>query len=166
MSRVNPPYAADERAMLVAFLDFQRESMVSKLAGLTEEQARWTPTPIGNSLISLVQHLAWVESWWFRVCFAGDAEAYRWPEDDPDADFKVADDATIGDVVALYRSEWALANDIVRAAPSLDAPAAYTKREDGVPTLRWILNHMIEETARHAGHADITRELIDGATGL
>ena len=67
------------------------------------------------------------------------------------------------DVVAFYRSEWEMANQIVRDASSLDDRAAYTKREDGVPTLRWIVNHMIEETARHAGHADITRELIDAA---
>ena len=166
MTRVDPPYAADERTMLIAFLDFQRESMVTKLEGLSEEQARWTPSPTGNSLIALVQHLAWVESWWFRVCFAGDQDAYLWPEDDLDADFKVAEDTTVADVISFYRAQCAIANEIIRGARSLDDPAAYTKRENGVPTLRWILNHMIEETARHAGHADITRELIDGATGV
>ena len=166
MTRVKPPYAADEREMLIAFLDFQRESVVKKLRGVSEEQARRPPSPTGNSLIALVQHLGFVENWWFRVCFAGDADAYLYPEDDPDADFKVPDDRTIEDVVAFYRSEYSLANDIIRAAPSLDAPAAFTNRTDGVPTLRWILNHMIEETARHAGHADITRELIDGSTGV
>jgi hypothetical protein len=166
MTRVNPPYAADEREMLIAFLDFQRESMVLKMEGLSEEQARWKASDSSNSLIELVQHLSWVESWWFRVCFAGQADAYLWPDDDPDADFKVPDDRTIEDAIAFYRSEWGIANDIIRSAESLDLPAVYTRREDGIPTLRWIINHMIEETARHAGHADITRELIDGSTGL
>jgi uncharacterized damage-inducible protein DinB len=81
-------------------------------------------------------------------------------------DLRVADDRSVDDAVAFYRREWEASNEIIRAAPSLDVPAAFTSRKDGVPTLRWIINHMIEETARHAGHADITRELIDGATGF
>ena len=166
MTRTNPPYAADERTMLITFLDFQRESMVQKIEGLSEEQARWKPTHGANSLIALVQHLGYVENWWFRVCFAGQADVNLFPDDDPDIDFRVPDDRTVDDVVAFYRHEWELANDVIRSAPSLDEPAAFTKRKDGVPTLRWILNHMLEETARHAGHADITRELIDGAIGV
>ena len=166
MTRVNPPYAADEREMLIAYLDFQRESMVMKIEGLTEEQARWTPAESANSLIALIQHLGYDEIWWFRVCFAGTESVDLFPEDDPDMDLRVPDDRTIEDVVAFYRREWEASNDIIRSATSLDQPAAYTSRKDGVPTLRWILNHMIEETARHAGHADITRELIDGSTGL
>jgi hypothetical protein len=165
MTRVNPPYAADERDMLIAFLDFQRESVVMKLEGLTEEEARFRPSPSGNSLISLVQHLAWTEAWWFGGCFRGEKRDFPWMDQD-DADFVVADDARVGDVVRFYRTEWEGANDIVRAAGSLDEQAAFTTRTDGVPTLRWILNHMLEETARHAGHADITRELIDGSTGI
>ena len=165
MARVQPPYAADEREMLIAFLDYQRESVLMKLDGLNEEQARFEPTQTSNAIISLVQHLGFVENWWFRVCFAGEADAYLYPEDDLDADFRVADDRRIDEVVAFYRSECEIANRIVREAPSLDDAARFTKRTDGVPTLRWILNHMIEETARHAGHADITRELIDGSTG-
>ena len=166
MPRVDPPYAAGEREMLIAFLDFQRESMLMKLEGLSEEQGRIAPAPGGNSLMAIVQHLGFVENWWFRVCFAGDADAYLYPEDDLDADFRVADDQTIDGLISFYRSEWEVSNEICRAAPSLDDEARYTKRNDGIPTLRWILNHLIEETARHAGHADITRELIDGSTGL
>ena len=167
MTRVNPPDAADEREMLIAFLDFQRESMVRKLEGLTEEQARWAPTASANSLISLLSHLGWVEVWWFRMNFLGEQDIeVPWSDADPDGDLRVRDDQTIAELVAFYRREWEASNEIIRSAPSLDLPAAYTKRKDGVPTLRWILNHMIEETARHAGHADITRELIDGSTGL
>jgi uncharacterized damage-inducible protein DinB len=165
--RVNPPYAADEREMLIAYLDFQRESMVMKVDGLSEEQARFKPTAGSNSLAGLVSHLGWDEVWWFRISFLGEQDvAVPWTDEDPDADHRVTDEQTVGDLVAFYRAEWERSNEIVRAAPSLDEPAAWTTRTDGVPTLRWILNHMIEETARHAGHADITRELIDGAVGL
>jgi uncharacterized damage-inducible protein DinB len=165
MERVDPPYAADERTMLVAFLDYYRETMIAKLEGLTEEQARWKPAETANSLIGMVQHLAYVEQWWFRTCFAGEPdEPIPGSEEDPDIDFKVPEDRTIEDVAAFYRSQYARANEIVKAAPSLDDFSAVDAR--GKPkTLRWILVHMIEETARHAGHADITRELIDGSTG-
>jgi hypothetical protein len=167
VTRVQPPYAADEREMLVAYLDFQRESVVRKLEGLTEEQARIAPTETANSLIGLVSHLGWDEVWWFRMSFLGEKDiAVPWSDDDPDGDLRVADDQTIDELVGFYRTSWARSNEIVRAASSLDDPAAFTTRTDGVPTLRWIINHMIEETARHAGHADITRELIDGSTGL
>lgn len=166
MTRVNPPYAADERDMLIAFLDFQRESVALKVEGLSEEQAHIAPRPPDNSLLGLIQHLAWVERWWFRRCFLGERLDLPWTDEDPDADFRVPPDRTTEWVISFYRGEYARANEIVRRAPSLDQRAAYTKRTDGVPTLRWILNHMIEETARHAGHADITRELIDGSTGI
>src|SRR5947208_1334504 len=160
MTRIDPPYAADEREMLIAFLDFQRESVVMKLDGLTEEQARLRPTPAGNSLISLLSHLGWVEVWWFRMNFLGEQGiAVPWSDEDPDGELRVADDKTIGDLLDFYRANWEQSNEIARSAGSLDDAAAWTKRKDGIPTLRWILNHMIEETARHAGHADITREL-------
>ena len=137
-----------------------------KLEGITEEHARRPAAPGGNSLMALVKHLGYVENWWFRVCFAGERDAYLYPEDDLDADFRIEDTDSIPALVAFYRSEWETSNRIVRAARSLDDEAKYTKRIDGTPTLRWILNHMLEETARHAGHADITRELIDGSVGM
>lgn len=164
MTQSHAPYVNDEREMLIASLDVQREAVISKLDGLTEEQGRHPPTPPGNSIMSLVQHLAYVENWWFRVCFAGDRDAYLYPEDDLDADFRVAPETTILELIAFYRSECEISNQIARAAPSLDDQAKYTKRTDGVPTLRWILNHMITETARHAGHADIARDVIEGPT--
>src|SRR5687767_14266477 len=165
MDRVDPPYAADERTMLLAFLDYYRETMIRKLEGLTEDQARWKPAESANSLISMVQHLAYVEQWWFRTCFAGEPdEPIPGSDEDPDIDFKVTDDKTIADAVMFYRSEFARANEIVKAASSLDDFSVVAAR--GKPrTLRWILVHMVEETARHAGHADITRELIDGSVG-
>jgi hypothetical protein len=165
MARVDPPYAADERTMLVAFLDYYRETMLIKLDGLTEEQARWTPAPTSNSLISMVQHLAWVERWWFAQCFGGmQLDDPPGSDDDPDADFRVPTDRTGPEVAAFYRAEWERANTVILGAASLDDDSKIAAR--GSPrSLRWILLHMIEETARHAGHADITRELIDGSVG-
>jgi uncharacterized damage-inducible protein DinB len=168
MTRVDPPFAAGEREMLIAYLDYQRESVVRKVDGLTEEQARSAPSPPNNSILGIMQHLAWVEAWWFRDRFLGEElEDAPWSEEDPDGDFRVSNDRTTPDVVAFYRSEWERANEITRAAASLDDRAARELQPEGeAPTLRWILNHMFEETARHAGHVDIIREMIDGSTGI
>jgi len=152
--------------MLLAFLDYQRESMVRKLDGLSEEQARFEPTPASNSIIALLSHLGYVERWWFQKVFAGAKPQFPWSKDDSDADFRVTSDRTIDDLITFYRTEWERSNEIARAAPSLDEPAASRERRNTSISLRWILNHMIEETARHAGHADITRELIDGSIGI
>ena len=167
MARTDPPYAADEKTMLVSFLDYYRETMVALLEGLNEEQARWRPSPTANSLLGLVSHLASVEQWWFHECLAGEPDDFpKWGDpDDFDFDFKPLPEHTIADRVELYRKEWARANEIAAAA-SLDDVAKHEKGAKRGVTLRWILVHMIEETARHAGHADITRELIDGRTGF
>ena len=168
MTRVDPPFAAGEREMLIAYLDYQRESIVLKVEGLTEEQARFAPSPPNNSILGIIHHLAWVEASWFRERFLGEElENVPWTDEDPDGEFRVPSDRSTADVVALYRSEWEHANEIARAAASLDERAARELQPEGeAPTLRWILNHMIEETARHAGHVDITRELIDGSKGV
>lgn len=165
MARVDPPYAAGERTMLLAFLDYHRETMIAKIAGLDEQQARWAPTPTANSLLGLINHLAYVEHWWFYECFGGNDPVL--PDifaEDRDADFKPPPDQTIGFTIERYRAECARSNEIARAG-GLDDVARHPKGVERGVTLRWILVHLVEETARHAGHADITRELIDGATG-
>lgn len=165
MTRVDPPLAAGERDMLIAFLDYQRETMVAKAEGLNEEQARFRPTGQANSLISLISHLAWVERWWFQGVFRPGEIEFPWSDDDPDADFKVPDDRPLADVVAFYREGWERSNEIARGVASLDEESSKRSKSKGAFTLRWILVHMIEETARHAGHADLTREMIDGSVG-
>jgi hypothetical protein len=98
--------------------------------------------------------------------FLGEKADVPWSEEDPDADFRVEDDRAVADISSFYRTQWERSNEIVRAATSLDERAVKEiQPENERPTLRWILNHMMEETARHAGHADITRELIDGSIG-
>jgi uncharacterized damage-inducible protein DinB len=165
MARVDPPDAASELDMLLAFLDYQRETMIWKLEGLSEEQARSVHSPKGNSIGGMVRHLAYVERNWFRGVFRGEQDLeVPWTKEDPDADFRLPDDMTVQDVIDFYRTSYADSNEIARAAGSLD-DRAVVEREGVRVTLRWILCHMIEETARHAGHADISREIIDGSVG-
>ncbi len=141
--------------MLRNFLDYYRETMIMKIEGLTEEQARWAPTGQANSLLNLIVHLTGVECGWFQGTIAG-----REIDRDRDAEFENLD-ITVDRAVANYRAECKRSNEVLGSVDSLDEPA---KAESGY-SVRWILVHMIEETARHAGHADITRELIDGQVG-
>ncbi len=155
--------------MLSAFLDRYRETMIWKLNGLTTEQAARRIVPSPTSLLGIVKHLAFVERAWFRLRFAGEKVTFPWPEeeDDQDPDWRIDPGDTIENVSALYQDEVARAREIVARA-SLDDLAKYygpPEHPQHPRSLRWIMIHMIEETARHAGHADILRELTDGAIG-
>ena len=149
--------------MLSAFLDRYRETTLWKLDGLSTEQASRRLVPSATTLLGVVKHLAYVEMGWFRGNFAGEDPPYPWPESetDPDPDFRIEPDDTVESVSALYQEQIARSRAIVAAA-SLDD---VSKDKDRPRSLRWIMMHMIEETARHAGHADILRELTDGAIG-
>lgn len=158
--RRDVPRAGDEKSVLVALLDIQRAAVRAKLEGLAEEAARRPGVPSGTSLLGIVKHLAYVERWWFRLVFAGEDVEYPASDEDPDADWRLDESDSVSTVVAFYEDECERSRALV-AAVSLDAMAV-----GGEPiNLRWIVAHMIEETARHAGHADILRELIDGTTG-
>jgi uncharacterized damage-inducible protein DinB len=150
--------------MLSAFLDRYRETILWKLNGLTKEQASARLVPSVTTLLGIVKHLAYVERWWFQMNFAGDPVGFPWPKDEPDEDidFRVTETETIESIGALYQQEIARSREIVAGA-SLDDLGKNEER--GPRSLRWIMVHMIEETARHAGHADILRELTDGAIG-
>src|SRR2546423_1108301 len=162
--RPDVPFAGDEKAMLSAFLDRYRETILWKLDGLTREQASARLVPSATTLLGIVKHLAYVERGWFQINFAGEPPNYPWPEDEPDEDidFRVLESDTIESISALYRQEIARSREIVAGASLEDLSK---NRERGPRSLRWIIVHMIEETARHAGHADILRELTDGAIG-
>jgi len=150
--------------MLSAFLDRYRETMLWKLDRLSTEQASRRLVPSATTLLGVVKHLAYVERGWFQMNFAGQAPNYPWPEDEPDEDidFRISAADTIESIGALYQQEIARSREIVARA-SLDDLSK--NQERGPRSLRWIMVHMIEETARHAGHADILRELTDGAIG-
>ncbi len=152
-------YAETELAALCEFLDLQREALIEKLQGVSEQDARRTPTASSLSLLSLVKHSAIWERRWFQVVVAGRTFAGEWPEVQPQDEngFRLTDDDTVETVVADYREQITAAQDILRTA-HLDAPCAGPALADNV---RWVAVHMIEETARHAGHADIIRETID-----
>lgn len=155
---VRPPEVeADEKTTLLTFLDYLRECMVAKLAGVSEQDARRVLVPSGTSLLWLVKHLTWVESAWFVYSYLG--------EPDDAHDEPVTDADTIGSVLEAYRSAITRSNEILASVDDLDRPGVRSVRETGPPNMRWILVHMVEETARHAGHADIIREQIDGSTG-
>jgi len=156
------PKTADERATLVGILNEQRAVILWKLQGLDETQARRPMVPSGTSLLGIVKHLAWVERWWFVDFIGGGTVDYPWSDADPDADFRIEVDETIASISQLYIDAVGEANAVIAAAPDLDVTGTL---ESGPRSLRWVLVHMIDETGRHAGHADIVRELIDGSTG-
>ncbi|MBD0691727.1 mini-circle protein [Streptomyces sp. CBMA123] len=145
----------------MAFLDYLREAVIAKLDGLGDEDARRPGVASGTSLLWLVRHLTVVELNWFEYAYGGRGEAPLNSEDVPSAGL------TVEAAVAAYRDAIARANAVAAAAPDLDRPGARSLRPDAVegPSLRWVLVHMIEETGRHAGHADIIREQLDGAVG-
>ena len=123
--------------------------------------------PSGTTLLGMVKHLAYVERWWFQKVFLDAGVAFPWTDDDPDADFRIDPDESTEEIVDLYRAECAKNREVVGEA-AVDSLARYKKPSDPRPgnvSLRWILVHMIEEIARHNGHADILREQIDGSTG-
>jgi hypothetical protein len=166
VERADPLYAAGERPSLQDFLDYHRQTLLWKCSGLTGDQLAARPIPGSSlSLLGLVRHLAYVQRIWLRVRAAGQADLdqlYYTPEQ-PDADFDFASAATAEADFAVFARECAAADEAV-AGHSLDDTFVHARL--GVPIdLRWVYLHLIEEFARHNGHADLLREQIDGATG-
>lgn len=157
---------ADERTTLNAFLDFYREAVKAKLRGLSDEDANRRLVPSETTLASIVKHLARVEMSWFQHRLA------QTPLEElpylqrvfaaPDSDFRVGPGETIEVLIARYDEECARSREIL-STKQLDDVVPHPAL--GEVSTRWVMVHMIEETARHAGHADILREQIDGATG-
>ena len=162
--RVDPPPAATERELTLAFLNRQRDTLICKMDGLDDEQLRRRHESSGLTLLGLVKHLTDVERSWFRERFGGEDLASLWDDADPQRYWRIErDDDTVA-LIADYREECATADRIV-GSHSLDDVAAMSPPNRPGFTLRWIVLHMIEETARHVGHADLLREAIDGVTG-
>ena len=147
----------DERTQLDAFVEDYRSALEATLDGLTEEQARRRLVPSKTSLLALVKHATFVEQVWFPVSLAGRSREEVGCPTDADESFDLTDDDTIASVTAAYRAA-AEESRRIAAAYDLDDLALHNRR--GPLTLRWILVHMVEELARHAGHGDILRELI------
>jgi uncharacterized damage-inducible protein DinB len=167
--REDPPGTGDERDILVGFLRWQRATLVLKCDGLDAvDLARQAVPPSTMSLLGLVRHLADVERGWFRNFLAGQGVAKRFSSPDrPDGDFDdaVPDEAAVEEAWRAWRSEVEFADAFVAAAPDLDVLGAETHGDLGRLSLRWVLVHMVEEYARHLGHADLLRERADGRLG-
>jgi uncharacterized damage-inducible protein DinB len=158
----DPPGELPEREMLMDFLRFYRAVVVRKVEGLPRELAIQPASPSILSALGVVKHLAWVERGWSRRAVLGEEYPVPWTDEDPDADLRIEDDETVDSLLELYRTECAAA-DARWSEHELDE--AFAHRTLGRVSLRWIIIHMIEETARHAGHLDLISERLDGRTG-
>lgn len=150
-----PRTGSNETEVLRGFLDYLRTSIAAKVDGAPEPQVRTAAVPSGTNLLGLLNHLTSVE----RSMFLGD-DVTDWQ-----ATFHAAPADSVTDVVARYRDTVQRANDVLDGCTDLGAPVPRPRPGRPAPSVRWALTHMIEETGRHAGHADILRELVDGSTG-
>jgi uncharacterized damage-inducible protein DinB len=166
--RARPGLQAGEREMLTGWLEHHRAILVWKCEGLTDEQLRQRAVPPSSlSLLGLIRHMTAVERSWFRQVLLGEnvPDLYG-TEEDPDADFNDVDGADVAEAFSAFENECDLARQAAAAAPDLDVLSKERSQRTGQQfSLRWIVTHMIEEYARHNGHADLLRECIDGTTG-
>jgi uncharacterized damage-inducible protein DinB len=156
------PFTGDEKTSLHVALQRHRDAVVWKLDGVSEADARRPMVPSGTSLLGLVKHLASVEYGWFCSTFGRETEPLPDVAANPGADMRAAEGESTGDILAFYERACAAADAVIDAVGLEETGTTWDGR---TMTMRWVLIHMLEETARHAGHADILRELIDGRTG-
>ncbi len=165
IERVDPDLEGDEVAVLTQFLDYHRATIQLKCAGLTDDELkRRSIGPSTLSLLGLVRHLTEVEQNWFAKVLDGqDTTPFYWNDADPDGDFDSLESAPVSQVWATYHATLAESRRIQATFSSgADLARGATK---ATRNLRWVLAHLLEEYARHNGHADLLREVIDGATG-
>ncbi|NYG58471.1 putative damage-inducible protein DinB [Nocardioides daedukensis] len=169
--RIDPPLYGDEATMMRAFLDYHRDTFRSKCAGLDAEQLDSALAPSEMTLGGMMKHLALVESNWFSHVFKGNPDVAPWDSVDWDADadwdWHSAKHDSPEDLRRLFDESVAASDAILDLGDPLETPSVQTSRRtgEGKFSLRWIILHMIEEYARHNGHADLIREAIDGQTG-
>ncbi len=158
---VGPPGSgSDEKSTLTAFLGYLRDAVAAKARGLDDEKGRTPGVPSGTSVLGLVKHLTAAELYWFAWAFEGADIAH------PDFGMELTAEDDADTLLAAYRAAVERSNEIIARCDDVTRPCARAAgKADVVRTLRWVLVHMIEETARHAGHADILREQADGAVG-
>jgi uncharacterized damage-inducible protein DinB len=163
--RTEPAFELGEREMLEAWLEYHRQTLAWKCEGLSEAQLRERSVPPSSmSLLGLVRHMADVELNWFRRVLSEQhaTPGIFWSEASPDGEFTDVDDASVEEGFRAWELECANAREV---AATMDLDDSGTLRRGDAVTLRWVYVHMIEEYARHNGHADFLRERIDGATG-
>jgi uncharacterized damage-inducible protein DinB len=161
------PAAWDERTVLTTMLDYTRDTVRAKCRDLTEADARraFVPTSPLMTIAGLVSHLRWNETWWFEAVLLGMPDQHPGTEDEPDREMSIALEVPISDLLADYQATCARYRDLA-ASLDLNTPSKGELGWRNEPvTLRWILFHLIEETARHNGHIDLLREMTDGVRG-
>lgn len=167
MTRIHDtPSAWDERTQLTTFLDYARDTARAKCDGVSEENARKALLP-GSPLMTMsgvINHLRWVEYYWFQVVFLGEEDLAPMTDEDPDREMRIAVDFPLSQLLDEYAEQSTHYRELV-AGNVLDKRAQRTIRNGLHVDLRWILHHLTEETARHNGHLDILREMLDGSTG-
>ena len=167
MERHEPAYVLDDRTMLESWLEYHRATLAWKCEGLTDAQLRERSVPPSTmSLLGLVRHMAEVERSWFRRTLDGEdaPPMYYDRASNPDGDFDDVDSAPTEEGFATWQAECRRSREVAAGFTSLD-DLGRGRRDGQEVSLRWVLVHMIEEYARHNGHADLLRERIDGATG-
>lgn len=160
------PPAWDERTQLTTFLDYARDTARAKCEGVSPENAHKALLP-GSPLMSMggvISHLRWVEYFWFQVVFLGQEDQGPWTEEDPDREMRIAVDYPLTQLLDEYAEQSARYRDLA-AGNDLDKRAKRPISDGRHVDLRWVLLHLVEETARHNGHLDILREMLDGTTG-
>jgi uncharacterized damage-inducible protein DinB len=161
------PVSFDERTVLTTMLDYARDTVHAKCAGLSDDDARraFLPGSPLTTISGLVSHLRWMEYAWLEVNLLGAPSHAPWTDEDPDREMRIAVEVPLSQLLAEYRESCARSRELV-AGLDLDTLSRGTLTWRTEPlTLRWILLHLLEETARHNGHIDILRELADGVTG-
>lgn len=164
--RVRPSFVADERTQLLGWYDLQRSIIHYKCEGLSDEDAHRVvlPTSPLMTVAGIVSHLRWTEQTWFEVLFLGrPADGPQFQDEPEDADMMV-EGVPLTRLLEAYDRQCAISDEII-AANSLDTVGKHPDFTAAQATLRWMIIHMVEETARHAGHLDTIRELLDGEKG-
>jgi hypothetical protein len=162
--RYGAPVAGSEKEVLAGFLDHYRRTLLDVCDGLSEEELRRPMVPSGTSLLGMVKHLAYVERGWFQEHVANEPFEYPFDfDDDPEADLRIEDGETSREIFELYRGACDRSRKALESASLDDLVANPDRRADY--NVRWVVVHMLEEIARHVGHADIIREELDGKTG-
>jgi uncharacterized damage-inducible protein DinB len=167
--RTDPPEDASGTAQITGFLTYQRETLLLKTEGLTREQMARTLPPSSMTLAGLLYHLAYVEESWSVEDFAGRPAPEPWADvdwsADPDWEWHAAVDLEPEVLRERYREAGRRTDEVVAATGDLDALSTVPLRNGNRLSLRWVLLHLLEETARHNGHADLLREAVDGVVG-
>ncbi|MCA2223536.1 DinB family protein [Nonomuraea aurantiaca] len=165
-SRIRPPYVADERTQLMGWYDMQRAIVHYKCEGLSDADAHRSVLPASPlmTMAGVVSHLRWTEKMWFEVIFLGRPATGPQLENEPDDADMMVDGIPLAQLLEEYEQQCAVSNEII-AAHSLEDVGKHPDFRAAGASLRWVLIHMVEETARHAGHMDAIRELLDGEKG-